>query len=137
MQQERVKIIRSNEKISVPKNSLRTARRLLKNIEKSNQEDKRWHNFSKKSLLKIIEYCEHHKHHEQNTNLKSLVFVDLKENKVEKWDIDFLDFNDVDELSDLIVLAKLLEIEELVNLACAKFANLIKFRGLQVFEKSE
>ncbi len=88
-------------------------------------------------LKKILEYCEHYRDSEPNKIKQPLVSMDLAENGVNEWDIKFIDLERPDDLIDLIVAANFLDIESLINLACAKIASFIKGSPLADIQKEE
>ena len=126
MRNETVLIICAEDKIVVEKETLRLAKNLFKEIQKTKQNQINLKNISKSKILKILEFCEHHKNKKPAEIQKPLKSANLRENGVDQWDCEFIDFENLEDLSDLIILAEFFEIEELILLGCAKFASLLK-----------
>ena len=126
MRNETILIICAEDKIIVEKETLRLAKNLFKKIENAKKDQINLKNISKKTILKIIEYCEHHRNKKPNKIQIPLKSSNLQENGVSKWDSDFVNFENIEDLSDLIILAKLFEIDELLKLTCAKFASILR-----------
>ena len=82
-------------------------------------------------LKKVLEFCEHYRNSNPKEIKKPLVSMELSENGVDEWDVKFIEMERVDDLIDLIVAANFLDIESLVNLACAKIATFIKGKPVE------
>ncbi|KAK8807282.1 hypothetical protein WA158_004041 [Blastocystis sp. Blastoise] len=75
-------------------------------------------------LSKVIDFCEHHYNNPMPEIEKPLKSVNMKEN-TDEWDANFIEVDD-DTLSKIVIASNLLIIRSLLDLACAKYASLIK-----------
>jgi len=76
-----------------------------------------------KTLKKVIEYCKHHENNKADDIEKPLK-GDLKD-VISQWDFEFINV-DQSEIVLLVMAANYLNIPELLNLACAAMASLVK-----------
>ena len=74
------------------------------------------------SLKKIIEYLEHYEKESPKEIPKPLPHSDLKP-IISEWDYGFINPMNLEEVIDLVNAANYLNIESLVNLACARLAS--------------
>ena len=81
-------------------------------------------NVDAKVLSMVIEYCKKHVIGEA-TIAADDSNPNISEEELKKWDEDFIDI-DMDRLYEIIMAANFLDINELLNLACQKVANMIK-----------
>jgi S-phase kinase-associated protein 1 len=83
-------------------------------------------NVTSKALVKIIEFC---KYHHQNGPMKEiekpLTSTDLKI-AVSEWDGTFIQSFEQEDLFELILAANFIDLQPLLDLACAQVATQIK-----------
>ena len=75
-------------------------------------------------LKKVAEYLEHYKNEEPKLYEKPLPSANLKD-CVDEWDFNFIDIP-IDDVFKIILAANYLNIQSLLDLACAAVAALIK-----------
>lgn len=83
-------------------------------------------NVSSKALVKIIEFCQyHHENGPMKEIEKPLTNTDLKV-VVSEWDGTFIQSFEQEDLFELILAANFIDLQPLLDLACAQVATQIK-----------
>jgi len=89
---------------------------------------------SAKSLKQVMRYCTYHWGSPAGEIIKPLPSTNLRECGVCEWDCDFVDVPQ-DELFEIILAANKMEIQPLLDLACAKVASMIKGKNTEEIRK--
>ena len=79
-------------------------------------------------LAKVIEYCKHHKDNPPADIRKPLKDTNLNNCGVSEWDTEFVNI-DHEILFDLVSAANYLDIESLLDLACANVVTMMRHPG--------
>jgi S-phase kinase-associated protein 1 len=88
------------------------------------------YNVDSKTLSKVIEYCTKHDSEAQKKDKGRSAEAELKE-----WDAEFLNV-DIETLHDLLLAANYLDIQDLLDLACQKVADMIKGKQPEEIRKT-
>ena len=81
-------------------------------------------------LKKVVEYLTYYKDKEPAQIPKPLPSVNLNE-FTNEWDVNFINSIELDGVFDLINAANYMDINSLLDLACAKIASLMKGKSAQ------
>ena len=82
-------------------------------------------NVNSKCFNKIIEYCTYYENKQIKPIKKPLISNNLIECGVSEWDVAFIDIEQ-EFLFDLLMSVNYLDIDGILDLACAKIASMIK-----------
>ena len=81
-------------------------------------------------LKKVVEYLTYYKDKEPSQIPKPLPSANLNE-FTNEWDVNFINSIELDGIFDLINAANYMDINSLLDLACAKIASLMKGKSAQ------
>lgn len=88
-----------------------------------------------KILSKVIEYCKFHVDNSRDANKPSSSQGVKSDEEVKTWDADFMKI-DQSTLFEVILAANYMNIEALLDLACATVANMIKGKTPEEIRKT-
>ena len=132
MENNKVRLVCENEKIEVDFDAVKKSPVLYSMIEDTNNEGEIViPNMRADILRKVIEFCEHYRNTRAKKITRPLHRKNLTDNGVDPWDANLIAFNNPEDLIDLIVAANFLDIEDLLELGCAKVAVLIKNKNVE------